>query len=32
MRLNRIHSMATLLFAMLITAGSTPQRLHAQQI
>ena len=31
MRLNRIHSIATLLFAMLIAAGLTPQRLHAQQ-
>ncbi len=32
MRLNRIHSIATLLFAMLITASLLPQRLHAQQI
>jgi uncharacterized protein (DUF2141 family) len=31
MRLNRIHSISTLLFAMLVTAGLTPQRLHAQQ-
>lgn len=31
MRLNRIHSIATLLFAMLITASLLPQRLHAQQ-
>ena len=31
MRLNRIRSIATLLFAKLVTAGLTPQRLHAQQ-
>ena len=31
MRLNRIHSIAALLFATLVTVGLIPQRLHAQQ-
>lgn len=31
MRLNRIHIFSTLLLAMLVSAGLTPQRLYAQQ-
>jgi uncharacterized protein (DUF2141 family) len=31
MRLSRIHIISTLLFAVLVSAGLTPQRLHAQQ-